>query len=288
MRRPGCKRDHRTERSIKRRQARSQKGDFSDCPPITPEPQEGWKKKMSISSECKALRKQNGGSLQTPQIVELNVGGELFTTMLATLKKYPNSKLATMFSGSHPKPPTDAEGRYFIDRPGVYFKYILEYLRSNQVPVQDVQDVYKEAIFYDIEPLIKQLEDSPQIFGEVVARKQFLARVPSYTENIELMIRIARAEAVASRQSSVVACVVKMEEDVAKCRDALHSLDAYKKSAVTFGPWKASPSISDLLDCIKMDIEAKGYKISFQVYSLEKGFLFKSSNFFYKFVFTWW
>lgn len=206
-------------------------------------------------------------------------------TMLGTLKKYPGSKLATMFSSSQPKPRTDSEGRYFIDRPGTYFKYILEYLRSNQVPAQDVQEVYKEALFYDIEPLIKQLEDSPQIFGELVARKQFLARVPSYMENIELMVRIARAEAVASRQSSVVVCVVKTEEDMAKCRDAL---DTYKKSVVTFGPWKASPSISDLLDCIKMDIQAKGYNISFQFYSLEKGFRFKSSDFFYKFLFTWW
>uniref|UniRef100_A0A6J0V347 BTB/POZ domain-containing protein KCTD14 n=1 Tax=Pogona vitticeps TaxID=103695 RepID=A0A6J0V347_9SAUR len=243
---------------------------------------------MSLSSESKSLGKQNGGSLQTSQIIELNVGGEIFMTTLSTLKKYPGSKLAEMFASGQPKLRTDAKGRYFIDRPGTYFKYILEYLRSSQVPMQYVQDVYKEALFYDIEPLIKQLEDSPQIFGELVARKQFLARVPSYTENIELMIRIARAEAVASRQSSVVVCVVKNEEDMAKCRDALNSLDTYKKSVVTFGPWKASPSSSDLLDCIKMDIAAKGYKISFQVYSLERSFLFKSGNYFYKFLFTWW
>lgn len=172
---------------------------------------------------------------QLSPIVELNVGGELYTTTLSTLKKHPGSKLAEMFTGQ-PKLRRDSEGRFFIDRPGTYFKYILEYLRSNQVPTQCVQDVYKEALFYDIEPLIKQLEDSPQIFGELVARKQFLARVPNYSENIELMIRIARAEAVASRCSGVIVCVVRTEEDAARCRDALNSLDMDKKSVVKFGP----------------------------------------------------
>ncbi|XP_042315574.1 BTB/POZ domain-containing protein KCTD14 [Sceloporus undulatus] len=244
---------------------------------------------MSISSEPKSFEKQNMNSLQTQsEVIELNVGGEMFMTTLSTLKKHPGSKLAEMFASGQSKLRTDSEGRYFIDRPGTYFKYILEYLRSNQVPKQCVQDVYKEALFYDIEPLIKQLEDSPQIFGELVARKQFLARVPSYTENIELMIRIARAEAVAARQSSVIVCVVKTEEDIARCVDTLNTLDTCKKSVVTFGPWKASPSISDLLDSIKMDIDAKGYRISIQPYIMEKGFRFKSNDFFYKFIFTWW
>ncbi|XP_077197399.1 BTB/POZ domain-containing protein KCTD14 [Paroedura picta] len=233
--------------------------------------------------------KQNAGHLQAPlQIVTLNVGGELFTTTMSTLKKHPHSKLAEMFASDQPKLRTDSEGRYFIDRPGTYFKYILDYLRSNQVPTQCIPEVYQEALFYDIEPLVKELEDSPQIFGEQVARKHFLAQVPHYTENIELMVRIARAEAMASRRSSLLVCVAKTEEDVNKCQDVLSGLDTDKKSVVKFGPWKASPSISDLLDCIKMDVEAKGYRVSCQVYAPEKGFRFKSNDYFYRFLFTWW
>ncbi|XP_060091000.1 BTB/POZ domain-containing protein KCTD14 [Heteronotia binoei] len=244
---------------------------------------------MSVPAEPKPFGKQKASNLQTQsQIIELNIGGDIFTTTSSTLTKHPRSKLAEMFNSGQPKLQTDSEGRYFIDRPGTYFKYILEYLRSNQVPTQCIQEVYKEAFFYDLEPLIKELEDSPQIFGEQVARKQFLARVPHYPENIELMIRIARAEAMASRQSGVVVCVVKTEEDLAKCQDALNSLDTNKKSVVNFGPWKASPSISDLLDCIKMDVGAKGYRVSFQVYASEKGFRFKSNSHFYTFLFTWW
>ncbi|XP_044306176.1 BTB/POZ domain-containing protein KCTD14 isoform X2 [Varanus komodoensis] len=243
---------------------------------------------MSVSPEPKALGKQVQSILQTPQVIQLNVGGEIFTTTLSTLKKHPASKLAEMLVGGQSKFQMDSEGRYFIDRPGTYFAYILEFLRSAQVPRQCVQEVYKEALFYEIKPLIKQLEDSPQIFGEVVARKQFLARVPNYPENLELMIRIARAEAVASRQSSVMVCVMKTEEDVSKCYDTLNSLDTLKKSVVSFGPWKASPSIWDLLDCIQMDVEAKGYKVSYKPYGPEKGFRFKSSEAFFTFSFTWW
>ncbi|XP_034264161.2 BTB/POZ domain-containing protein KCTD14 [Pantherophis guttatus] len=241
---------------------------------------------MSNSPEPKMLGKQSPANLPTCQIVELNVGGDIFTTTLSTLKKYPGSKLAEMFGQA--KPRIDSVGRFVIDRPGTYFKYILDYLRSDQVPLQHVEEVYKEATYYDIKPLIKQLEESPQIFGELVARKQFLARVPNYSENIELMIRIARAEAVASRQSSVMLCVMKTLEDVARCSDALSSLDTSKKSVVQFGPWKAAPNILDLLDCIKMDVEAKGYKTSFQSYVPEKGFRFKANDFFYKFLFHWW
>ncbi|KPP62659.1 BTB/POZ domain-containing protein KCTD14-like [Scleropages formosus] len=182
----------------------------------------------------------------------------------------------------------DADGRFFLDRDGRHFGPILEFLRTGRLPTEHVREVYAEAVFYGIAPLVKQLEDSPQLFGETVARRQFLARVPNYAENLELIVRIARAEAMAARHSSVVVCVLRTEEDVSRYKDAVNSLDAAKESAVRFGPWKAAPTVSDLLDCIKMDIEAKGYRISFKPHSAEKGFSFKSYDFFYKIIFTWW
>ena len=46
--------------------------------------------------------------------------------------------LAAMFSGRH-ELDTDSEGRYFIDRDGKYFKYILNFLRDgNQLPSADL------------------------------------------------------------------------------------------------------------------------------------------------------
>ncbi|XP_069828120.1 BTB/POZ domain-containing protein KCTD14 isoform X2 [Dendropsophus ebraccatus] len=238
--------------------------------------------------EHRGTGKQVSSPLQSVSpIVQLNIGGSMYTTTVGTLKKCQGSKLFDMFNGQ-PKLRIDSDGRYFIDREGKYFGYILEYLRSGQVPSQYIHEVYKEALFYEIEPLVKKLEETPQIFGEQVGRKQFLARVPNYSENIEVMIRIARAEVVASRYSTVIVCIVRTDEDASKCHDALNTLDMDKESVVKFGPWKASPGISDLLDCIKADIEDKGYKVSYAPHVADKGFRFKSYDFFYKFVFTWW
>ncbi|KAK6486554.1 BTB/POZ domain-containing protein KCTD14-like [Huso huso] len=237
--------------------------------------------------DYKSPGKQSTTNLQNSPIINLNVGGQMYCTALSTLRKYPSSKLAEMFSGQSSLK-TDAEGWYFIDRDGTHFKHILEFLRSQRIPSDSGQEVYKEALFYNIEPLVKQLEDSPERFGEIVGRQQFLARVPNYRENIEVIIRIARAEAVAARQSSVIVCVLKTEEDSTRYHDAVNSLDGDKESVVRFGPWKAPPAVLDLLDCVKMDIEARGYNITYQPHVTDKGFRFKSYDFFYKFIFTWW
>ncbi|KAL4646971.1 BTB/POZ domain-containing protein KCTD14 [Arapaima gigas] len=232
--------------------------------------------------------KQSTPSFHTHSpVVQLNIGGHLYSTTLSTLRHYPDSKLAEMFSGQ-PKLRSDAEGRFFIDRDGACFGQIIEFLRTQRLPTEHVHEVYNEAVFFGIKPLVKQLEDSPQFFGETVARQQFLARVPNYTENLEVIIRIARAEAMAARHSVVVVCILRSEEDVSRYKDAVNHLDADRESVVRFGPWKATPTVSDLLDCIRMDIEAKGYKISFKPHSAEKGFSFKSYDFFHKIIFTWW
>lgn len=145
-------------------------------------------------------------SFQLSPVVQLNVGGHLYTTSLSTLRKYPDSKLAELFSGQA-KLPTDGEGRFFIDHDGSRFRSILEFLRSDLLPKEDIEEVgllilfltavhrasrlsfaqvHAEAVFYNIRPLIKHLEESPQLFGELVGRQQFLSRLPHYRENIEV------------------------------------------------------------------------------------------------------
>ncbi|XP_046331036.2 BTB/POZ domain-containing protein KCTD7-like [Haliotis rufescens] len=68
-----------------------------------------------------------------PAVVYLNVGGRHLTTTLSTLTKYPNSKLAGMFSGRHPVA-KDKDGRYFIDMDGDVFVHILNFLRIGTMP----------------------------------------------------------------------------------------------------------------------------------------------------------
>lgn len=64
-----------------------------------------------------------------PKIMRLSVGGDHFETSLETLLKDPNSMLAAMFSGRHYVQKCE-DGRYFIDRDGTHFRYILNYLRD--------------------------------------------------------------------------------------------------------------------------------------------------------------
>lgn len=89
--------------------------------------------------------------------VILNVGGSLFATSIITLTKYPDSMLATMFSGRHTLIP-EADGTYFIDRDGTYFRYILNYLRYGEDIVLEAKpsvltEILAEARFYQLEGL---------------------------------------------------------------------------------------------------------------------------------------
>jgi hypothetical protein len=71
-------------------------------------------------------------SFKDEDIIQLNVGGKLFTTYHQTLCKKINGEenmLTAMFSGRF-EMKKDPEGRFFIDRDGRHFVYILNYLRD--------------------------------------------------------------------------------------------------------------------------------------------------------------
>ena len=84
-----------------------------------------------------------------PKIVKLSVGGVHFETSIETLRGDPDSMLAAMFSGRHNTQKND-DGRYFIDRDGTHFRYILNYLRdgSTYLPVdspQIIDELFEEV-----------------------------------------------------------------------------------------------------------------------------------------------
>ena len=87
-----------------------------------------------------------------PKIVRLSVGGVQFTTSLDTLLSQKDSMLAAMFSGRH-NVEKDEEGRYFIDRDGTHFRYILNFLRDGNTYIpydnpQLVDELYEEVCFF--------------------------------------------------------------------------------------------------------------------------------------------
>uniref|UniRef100_A0AAZ3PEA7 BTB domain-containing protein n=1 Tax=Oncorhynchus tshawytscha TaxID=74940 RepID=A0AAZ3PEA7_ONCTS len=82
-------------------------------------------------------------------IIELNVGGQVYVTRHATLVSVPNSLLWTMFAQKSPTElPKDSKGRYFFDRDGFLFRYILDYLRERDI---------KEAEFFQLHELAQRL-----------------------------------------------------------------------------------------------------------------------------------
>ena len=68
-----------------------------------------------------------------PEVVKLNIGGQIFETNTITLRKDPDSLLATMFSKQIEVIKQESE-TYFIDRDGTNFRHVLNYLRTGKIP----------------------------------------------------------------------------------------------------------------------------------------------------------
>ena len=78
--------------------------------------------------------------------------------------------LSAMFSGRFETKPSGTDGSYFIDRDGTHFRYILNYLRTEEliVPKDEIvrRELLAEAEFYQVERIIKALKERPEILFE--------------------------------------------------------------------------------------------------------------------------
>ena len=155
-------------------------------------------------------KKMEGMQLSTK--VNLNVGGQHFTTTVQTLTKDPDSMLGAMFSGRFPMKPSD-DGAFFIDRDGTYFRYILNYLRDGKLSLPEgatvIEEIEAEAEFYQIQGILEELgKPSPSKSADhgVNAKKPFaeskiltrehakilLGMVPYKTGRWRLLFRASR------------------------------------------------------------------------------------------------
>ncbi|KAM3609564.1 uncharacterized protein V6R79_017082 [Siganus canaliculatus] len=94
--------------------------------------------------------------------VHIDVGGHMYTSSLATLTKYPESRIGRLFSGSEPIVLDSLKQHYFIDRDGDVFRYVLSFLRTCKLLLpddfQDFPQLYEEARFYQLTPMVRELE----------------------------------------------------------------------------------------------------------------------------------
>ena len=97
--------------------------------------------------------------------IKLDIGGQIHTTSIQTLRRDPDSMLAAMFSGRH-ELSKEADGSYFIDRDGTFFRYILNFLRDgsldagtlpNNVPA--LREILREAKYYQLNGMVQYLDD---------------------------------------------------------------------------------------------------------------------------------
>ncbi|XP_061581056.1 BTB/POZ domain-containing protein KCTD12b [Cololabis saira] len=97
-----------------------------------------------------------------PEIIELNVGGQVYITRYSTLTSVPDSLLWEMFSRKSAKGlARDTKGRFFVDRDGFLFRYILDYMRDQQLVLPDHFPergrLQREAEFFNLPELVKML-----------------------------------------------------------------------------------------------------------------------------------
>ncbi|KAJ8683398.1 hypothetical protein QAD02_019190 [Eretmocerus hayati] len=94
--------------------------------------------------------------------VHIDVGGTIYTSSLETLTKYPDSRLAKLFNGSIPIVLDSLKQHYFIDRDGGMFRHILNFMRNSRLLIPenfaDIDLLLEEARYFDIAPMIRQLE----------------------------------------------------------------------------------------------------------------------------------
>eukprot|EP01117_Protostelium_nocturnum_P000425 TRINITY_DN10491_c0_g1_i1.p1 TRINITY_DN10491_c0_g1~~TRINITY_DN10491_c0_g1_i1.p1 ORF type:complete len:284 (-),score=105.34 TRINITY_DN10491_c0_g1_i1:19-870(-) len=106
------------------------------------------------------------------EIIELNIGGVLYTTTRGTLLNQGKSSFFSGLLSGNFKQNRDKRGALFIDRDGQYFAPILEYLRTGYVNIPKgipIECVAREATFYSI--------DIPSLYLHELEEKQELASV---------------------------------------------------------------------------------------------------------------
>ena len=103
--------------------------------------------------------------------VKLNVGGERYTTTVGTLTRKAGTHLNEIFSGEWQLELDDLDKSIFIDRNGQIFAYVLEYLRTDTVADEVLDNeilrhsLATEAKYFSLTDLMKILTDADEMYA---------------------------------------------------------------------------------------------------------------------------
>ena len=113
---------------------------------------------MSITTNHNSV----GASMVGASMVELNVGGTIYVTTTSTLNRYPDSQLAKLINDSKLSTVRDSQNRVFIDRDGILFRFILDFLRNEALSLpgdfKEFDRLLLEANYFKIKDMVKELE----------------------------------------------------------------------------------------------------------------------------------
>ncbi|XP_043547825.1 BTB/POZ domain-containing protein KCTD8-like isoform X2 [Chiloscyllium plagiosum] len=116
----------------------------------------------SLPPSLPAAMAEVSSSSPFPEVLELNVGGQVYVTKHDTLLSVSDSLLAELFSRKQTRVlPRDNRGRYFLDRDGFLFRYILDYLRDRRLVLPEhfpeKERLLREAEHFQLAELVSLL-----------------------------------------------------------------------------------------------------------------------------------
>lgn len=98
--------------------------------------------------------------------ITLNVGGHLYAALRQTLARHQGSLLEEIANGKKPVQHVDSMGNSFIDRDGLVFRHVLNFLRLGELMLpNDFKEaglLRREAEFYRLGAMVQAIEDWEQ------------------------------------------------------------------------------------------------------------------------------
>ncbi|KAK3085092.1 hypothetical protein FSP39_024086 [Pinctada imbricata] len=181
-------------------------------------------------------------------------------TRLTTLCKYPDSMLAALFSGRHIVDKDD-QGNYFLDSNGNLFGYILEFLRNNTLPPNNLAvPVYKEANYYGLQTLVERLQLKPDV-TILLVKEAHRAQFPDYENVKESVIKLAMDNGVHNKVGEVTVYAFR-KEFVPRAPNFNPKHGCVIESAdITIGPWDAAADEEAFIRCLEHDLVEDGFSV---------------------------